>query len=122
MEWFNADVCSLKTAFEQAPKILHPVGVNVASNVGADVVDDLVDITLPSQSGVTYPLIGKDVRPRLDILTNFGLQRLSLDIRKMLSLHLAATFQNAHDNRLADTTCAATAPFVAGFVHVASQS
>lgn len=30
MEWFNADICSLKAAFKQAPKILQSVCVDVA--------------------------------------------------------------------------------------------
>src|SRR2546428_875560 len=44
MKRFDADVCSLKAAFQQAPKILQSVRVDVPLDVAFRVVNRLVDV------------------------------------------------------------------------------
>jgi hypothetical protein len=46
MEWFDADIGSLQTAFELAPEVFKPVGVDLSFDVLFGVVSRVVGIRL----------------------------------------------------------------------------
>jgi hypothetical protein len=60
VEWFNADVCSLKAAFEQAPKVFHPVRVNIAALIFFRVADCLMNI-LPAVKSKWIKITGQEL-------------------------------------------------------------
>ncbi len=67
MKWFHADIGSSERAFQETPKILQTVGVNVLANIGFGVVDDLVCVFLV-QPNVSHERIGENLGPFLHVV------------------------------------------------------
>src|SRR5579862_5573894 len=73
MERLYAHIGSLEATLEQAPEILHPIGVNAPVNVTFRVINDFVSVALLSESHVGHERIGVDMAARCDVLLNLSL-------------------------------------------------
>jgi hypothetical protein len=71
MEGFNTHVGSMKAALQQAPEILHGVGMNRAVHVGYGVIDDLMSI-LRLESLIGFQVIAIEGRAYFNMLPHFS--------------------------------------------------
>ena len=51
MEWFDRYVGALESAFQQAPEVFEPIGVDRAIDVGFGMVNDVMDVSVLSSCG-----------------------------------------------------------------------
>src|SRR5579864_520283 len=98
MERFNGNIGSFQSALYQTPKVFESVRVNLPVNVFFGMVNDAMSIFL-IQSPIRMAIVRRELRAGFDIISNKGLQNVTLSILKNLSSHFAATFQNStNDN------------------------
>src|SRR5437879_1010529 len=80
MEGVHRDIGTTECPLEQAPKILKPVGVNMALDVHLGLVDNAVDVIV-SNLPVRAQHVGDHFRPRLDVVANDRGEACRLDVR-----------------------------------------
>jgi hypothetical protein len=121
MEGFDADVCALESALEQAPEVFESVGVDLAVNVLLRMVDYLMCEILIVQSLIGHKRIGINRAVRLYVFANLTLKLIFAIGRQNNSANVSATLQHAErDNLIALSALANFVPVALVAVHVAS--
>ena len=119
VEGLGANVGASETALQQGPEVLHPVGVDVATDVLFSVVDDLVGV-LGSQPVVAFQFIGIEGGTGLDVLPDLSLNVFLLTGLDNGSADCSSlSLQDTHDDHLSfwPTSRDPLPPFVG--VHIA---
>lgn len=79
MEWFDSNVGSAQSALDQRPEVVQALSVNLPFDVLDSVIHDFVNEILV-QVLIADSGIGVDLAPILDVLEDFVLQGLALDV------------------------------------------
>ena len=87
MERFDRHIRPAQSPFQQAPKVLYSVRVNLPTHIFPRVIDYLVNEVI-AQSVISHSLIGVHLGERCDIIQNRVLQRLTLHIGQNTGSHL----------------------------------
>jgi len=99
VERFDADVCSVQAALQQAPEIFHRVCVNIAVHVLNGVIDDGV-LVVGLQPVIRFQFVREDGRASFHMLTNVLLNSLLFAVVHNHHPHVSAAFHHAHDDSL----------------------
>src|SRR5882762_6134385 len=117
MKWFHAHIGALESAFEQAPEVLHPVGVDFSVHISNRVVNHLVPIlffkTVIGEHG-----IGEEIGAFRDVLADLWLNVHLAGSRDNFGPNFAATLQCSPNRLLSLRAGAGDATLSARQVHV----
>jgi hypothetical protein len=99
VEWFNAHICAVQPALQETPEVLHPISVNIATNIFNRMVNN--SMLEFAQAIVGLQGIGIQRGPGLNVLSDFGLQGFLPAILHYRSAHLAgfsvlSTLKDSH--------------------------
>jgi hypothetical protein len=118
VEGLDANVGAVQTALEQAPEVLHGVGVDVLVHILYRMVDNGVFV-IRLQPIVGEQLIGEDRGTGFDMLTHVRLKFLLAATADDESANFAATFDHSHSDGLILTTSAGNHARTLRLVHIA---
>ena len=113
----HADVRPVDSPLEQRPEVFHPVGVNVATDVLAGMVNRLVDV-VARQAFVGFEGVRIHRRSLRDDTADVRHESLPLRVADNSSNHATATLQHALNNRLPHRATAFDAGGPCELVHV----
>src|SRR5579864_8366543 len=99
MKRLHADVGAADSALQKTPEIFQSVSMYLAVHVCYGVVDHFMGI-LTSKPAVRLQRIAVQRGTSLDVLADFGLNRLLLTVRNHTGSHFAAALQDSHDGGL----------------------
>ena len=94
VEGLNADVGSMQPALQQAPKVLHRVGVDILPNVFNRMIDNLM-LVIVSKSLIRLQRIAIESRSRFHFFFHERLQGLLTAIIDHAGANLATAFKEA---------------------------
>jgi hypothetical protein len=118
VEGLDADVCAVQPALEQAPEVLHRIGVNVAVDVLNSVIDDGVPIVI-GQTIVRKQFVTEDRGASLNALADLALQFALLARLNVLHYDFAAAFNHSENNLFADWSATLNHLRSLALVHIA---
>lgn len=119
---FDADVCALQSALEQAPEILQPVSVHATVNIPFRVVDNFVLESLVAQSLIGHECVSVDRAPRFDVSGYVSLQSVLFPIAHDSGADISAALQNANDCNLVFCSSLSDSALALIGVHEASSA
>jgi hypothetical protein len=119
VEWFDAYVCAIDTALQQAPEIFKAVCMDVAFYILNGMVNYLMRV-VASEPVIGQERIGVESGTCFDMIPDFCLKRLLLAIRNHDGAYLPATLKNSHDCGLVLTAGSGDATLPLADVHIAS--
>ena len=111
VERLDADIGAVQSALQEAPEVLHTIGVYVLIHVLDRVIDDGMFV-FGLQSVVREQFVGEDRSASLDVLFNLRLQFFLSALLDVDRTDLTAALHHAHDDlfafgtRTLDATCA----------------
>ena len=114
----DTDVGSMQAAFQQAPEIVHAVGVHIAVHVFDRMVDNGVLIVC-TQTFIRLQFIGENRSARFDMLADLLLKFALAAIVYNEGPHVAAALYHAHDYGLVFAASASDDALTLRLVHVA---
>src|SRR5439155_22144779 len=118
MKRFDTYIGSADSAFQQAPEVLQPVGVNRAINVSNGMVDNFMGV-LSRQSFVGFQIVAVESRACLNMLLDFGLKRSLSAVPNNKSSHFTTALQDSHHGSLVFAASSSYAAFPLCDVHIA---
>jgi len=119
VEWFDADIRAVQAAFEQAPEVLHGVGVNVLVHVLNGMIDNSM-LIISAQAVVRLQFISEDRRSSFNVLTDLLLQFRLATILYNHCADVSAALYHAEDHRLILTAGPSDDALTLGGMHIAS--
>src|SRR6266545_4194503 len=117
VERLNADVCPVQAALQQAPEVLHAVGVDASVHIRLGVVDGLVGV-VGVEAAVGGERVRVDGRSRFDAFADTVVEGAALDVGDDLCAYRAAALDHPEHLGLVHDAGAVDLPLAVGLVHI----